>query len=231
MIEDLIGTLVGGDLRIRNFHANVDALLFGVALHAAQDGDCVIGALFPGHASALAGNCDQSRAPHADAHVDTGMRRCFNLVVDFLANQTSRKTGSRARHQSRRQTVLREDRHLLGGGQIHALESNARENLAPLFKRSRRAHPPNRRHHALLNAGAHRRRGLGGQLISNPRDQGHSQATEECSSFHARQYTMRMPRVAVPAKAVGRLKTRSRSRQLAVYCVKAKIQKVAVRPE
>ena len=60
MIEDLIGTLVRGDLGVRNFHANVDALLLGIALHAAQYGDCVIGAFFPGHASPFAGDRNQN---------------------------------------------------------------------------------------------------------------------------------------------------------------------------
>src|ERR1019366_4321532 len=168
MVEDLIGTLVRGDLRVRDFHADVDALLFGIALHTAQYGDCVIGAFFPRHASAFAGKCDESRASNAGAHVDTGTSGFFNLVVDFLADQSVLETGARSSHQGRRQAILPEDRHLLGCGQIYALESNASENPAPLLERSRRARP-NRSHHALFDAGALSSRCLGGQLTSNPR--------------------------------------------------------------
>ncbi len=86
----------------------------------------------------------------------------LNLVVDFLADQSILEAGSGAGHHAGRQAILREDRHLLFGGQIHAFETNARENFAPLLERSRVARP-NRSHYALLDAGARRRRGLGGQ--------------------------------------------------------------------
>src|ERR1700722_6990644 len=151
MVEDLIGTLVRGDLRVRDFHANVDALLFGIAFDPVQYGDRVIGAFFPRHASAFAGKCDESSASSADAHVDTGMSGFFNLVVDLLADQSILETGSRTGHHARRQPVLPEDRHLLGRGQIYALESNASKNLAPFLERSRRARP-NGGHHSLLDA-------------------------------------------------------------------------------
>src|SRR5579872_6195288 len=122
MIEDLIGALISGDLRVRDFYADVDALLFGIALHPAQYGDCVIGAFFPRHASPFAWNCNESRASNTGAHVDTGLSGFFNLVVEFLADQSILETGSRASHQGRRQAILPEDRDLLGSRQIYALE-------------------------------------------------------------------------------------------------------------
>src|SRR5258706_6838538 len=163
MIEDLIGALIGSDLRIRDFDANVDALLFGIALPPAQYGDCVIRAFFPRHASPFAWNCNESWASNIGAHVDTGMSGIFNLVMEFLADQSILETGSRTSHQGGRQAILHEDRHLQRCGQIYALESNCSENLAPLLERSRRA-GPNRSHHALLDAAARSRRGLGGHL-------------------------------------------------------------------
>ena len=137
MIEDLIGTLVCSHLGVRNFHANVNVLLFGVALHAVQYRDSVIRAFFPGHAAPFAGDRNENGASRSHTHVDSGMRGVFNLGVDFLADQPILETGSRARHHAGRQAILREDWHLLLGGQINALETNAGENLAPLLELGR----------------------------------------------------------------------------------------------
>src|SRR5215471_20034425 len=161
MIEDLIGALVCSDLGVRNFHANSDALLFGIALYAVQYCDGVIGAFFPRHAPPFAGNRNQDRASNACARVDPGMSGLFNLAVDFLADQSILEAGSRTCHHGGRQAILCQDRRLLGGGQIYTLETNARENLAPLLERERRA-CPNRSHHALFDARTRSSGGLGG---------------------------------------------------------------------
>jgi len=118
VVEDLIGTLVRGNLRVRDFHANVDALLFGIAFDPVQYGDRIVGTFFPGHAAPFAGKRNESGASNAGAHVDTGTSGRFDLVVDFFADQSILETGSGAGHQGWRQAILREDRHLLGGGQI-----------------------------------------------------------------------------------------------------------------
>ena len=94
------------------------------------------------------------------------MSRVFDLVVDFLTDQSILETGSGARHHAGRQAILREDRHLLFGGQIYALETNAGKNLAPLLERGCRA-GPNRSHDALLDARPGSCRSLSGQLTRN----------------------------------------------------------------
>lgn len=168
MVEDLIGALVRSHLGVRNFDANSDVLLLGITLHAVQYRDSVIGAFFPGHATPFAGDRNQNGASNACARVDPGMSGFFNLVVEFLADQSILEARSGAYHHGGRQAILGQDRDLLGAGQIYALETNARENLAPLLERERRAHP-NRSHHALLNARAWSCRSLGGQLTGDPR--------------------------------------------------------------
>jgi hypothetical protein len=169
MIEHLIGALVCCDLGVRNFHANVDALLLGIAFHAVQYRDSVIGAFFPRHAPSFAGNRNENGASNACARVDPGMSGFLNLVVDFLADQSILEAGSRTCHHGGRQAILRQDWRLLSGGQIYALETNARENLASLLEGERRA-CPNRSHHALLDARTRRCGSLGGQLAGNPRN-------------------------------------------------------------
>src|SRR5215469_16133108 len=133
MIEDLIGTLVSGDFGVRNLHANVDALLLGIALNAVQYRDRVIGAFFPGHAPPFPRDRNENGASNACAQVDPGMRGIFNLVVYFLPDQSILEAGSRARHHAGIQAILLQDRYLLGGGQIYTLKTNASENLTPLL--------------------------------------------------------------------------------------------------
>lgn len=187
MIEDLIGTLVRGDLGVRNFDADVNIFLLGITLHAVQYGYCIIGAFFPRHTPPFAWDGDQNGASNAYAGVDPGVRGVFDLVVDFLADQTILETGSGTDHQGRRQAILLQDRHLLDGGQIYAFETDAREDLAPLLERSGRA-CPNRPHHALLQAPARSSWSLRGQHTGSASDQGHSHTRYECSSFHGREY-------------------------------------------
>src|SRR6185295_13809102 len=100
MIEDLVGTLVRGDFGVGNFHAYIDVLLFGIALHTAQNRDGVIGAFFPRHAPPFAGDRDKNRASRSHAHIDSSMSGVFNLLVDFFTDQSILETGSRARHHA-----------------------------------------------------------------------------------------------------------------------------------
>jgi hypothetical protein len=86
MIEDLVGALVRGDLRIRNFHADVDALLLGIALHAVEYRHCIIGSFFARHAPPFTRDRNENGASNAGAHVDPRMRGFFNLGVDLLAD-------------------------------------------------------------------------------------------------------------------------------------------------
>src|SRR5580704_3460495 len=103
MIEDLIGTLVRGDLGVGNFDTDVDIFLLGITLHAVQNGDCIVGAFLPGHAPPFAGDGNENGASNAYAGVDPGVRGVFDLVVDFLADQTILETGSSTDHQGGRQ--------------------------------------------------------------------------------------------------------------------------------
>ena len=142
MIEDLIRTLIRSDLRVGNLHANVDTLLLGIALHAVQYRDCVIGAFLLRHAPPFPGDRDKNGAPSAPTHMSIpGIISLFNLIVDILADQSILEAGSRTSRiiPGIKPFCVRIGTCARDGGQIYALEeTNARENLAPLLERGRR---------------------------------------------------------------------------------------------
>src|SRR5262245_28158428 len=55
VIENLIGTLIGNNLGVRDLHTERYSLLFGITLHAIEYRHGVVCTLFEGHASAFAG--------------------------------------------------------------------------------------------------------------------------------------------------------------------------------
>jgi len=131
---------------------------------------------------------DQVRAAGCGAGVDAGVKRLFELAVQLLADQPVLKARAGAGHHRRGQAVLLQDRYLLRRRQIDALEADAREDLAALLEGEGRAHPPDRRHHALSDRRACLRGSLGRSILrggERPAKDGYrSKAGEKVSSFH-----------------------------------------------
>src|SRR5262245_47747316 len=61
VIENLVGALIPGDFRIRDLHAESDALLFSVAFDAIEYRGRVVGGFFIRHAAAFARKSNESR--------------------------------------------------------------------------------------------------------------------------------------------------------------------------
>ena len=135
MVEDLVGPLIGHDLRVGDLHAERHAFLLCVAFDTTEDRDGVVSGLFACHAASLPWHRDEIGTTRSGARVDAGVESRLELVMQFLADQTVLKRRARTGHHRGRQAVLLEDRHLLGSGKVNSLEADPRQDLAALLER------------------------------------------------------------------------------------------------
>jgi AraC family transcriptional regulator len=186
VIEDLVRALVGHDFCVRDFHTQSDVFLLRVTLYPIENGDGIVRALLIGHSPALTGKRNQSRTPDFSTQINAFVKLGFELVVHFFPDQTILKTCTASRQQRRRQSVVFQNGHLLGGRQIDSFEADTRQGLTPVRK-GKSGVPPDRTHYALFepaftcSAG----RGLNGRRNRRRRNNtGAGHSGEEFSAFH-----------------------------------------------